>query len=743
MNYKYKYNKYKYKYKKINNLLTGGNSNSNSNSNINIDPTITELNLSNKNIINNEVFKNFVSALQTNNHIVKLNLSSNNLGDEGVTELVKILTRNTTLTKLNLSNNNITDIGATQLYTAILNNKTLIYLNLSRNKINNFKTIARINRVLLKNKLKIELPINVMTNKMISLFTGTSMSLYNGILYLLNKHENSCYITNEETNEFEDIQIIYEKDNIDINIILPENFKENFKNCTNNYKKRFVFIIIGEIQPDSSKHANCLIYDKILDEFEIYEPFGKYIGESYYDKLKEVLQIEFNKDIKIYYPLEYCPNLSHQYLESMANAKITDVGGFCAAWVLFYCDMRLSYPDKNRADIIKESIAILSEENNPIYRSNKSDGKYTNTDNFKNFIRNYSSFIMEYTSIIHDDDELVDIKYNLNKDCSNVTNDHIRMLYNVYDNNELNAIINNILVKKNIPTITIIKSKDDMFFDGTDNFDEFNNILNSFPTDIRCKILKQLLYSYNTVNCINIIDEIHSAEVNVDRMKYYLEIQHCNPNIKDEYGIPLLYLAISMYGDNDDSHSHSHSHSDNNNNYSHNGQSKKMLSIINLLLDNPKIDPNLKDRFGITPLHEAIFKYTPTNNMFSIIKSLVKNNKIDVNVKNNVGNTPLVFAINKYTNDIDTMRIIELLLDNGADINLTSNSNSSLLHEVVQKYINDNNNNNMFRVVEYLLNRGIDKTIKNNNGHTAYDMATIIYNETNNDNLLPIINILK
>lgn len=52
-----------------------------------------------------------------------------------------------------------------------------------------------------------------------------------------------------------------------------------------------------------------------------------------------------------------------------------DPGGFCAAWSLWYANLRLANPDRTRKEVIQRSISTIKE----------SDITFTN------FIRNYSS----------------------------------------------------------------------------------------------------------------------------------------------------------------------------------------------------------------------------------------------------------------------------------------------------------------------------------------------------------------
>jgi len=64
-------------------------------------------------------------------NIKSLNLSNNNLQDDGTKTLTFYLNENTSLISLNLSSNNITCIGAKFLFEALEHNQSIVDLNIS------------------------------------------------------------------------------------------------------------------------------------------------------------------------------------------------------------------------------------------------------------------------------------------------------------------------------------------------------------------------------------------------------------------------------------------------------------------------------------------------------------------------------------------------------------------------------------------------------------------------------------
>ena len=99
-----------------------------------INSTLCKLNLSSNNITD-EGAKKLAEAIQVNTTLQELNMSSNKITDEGAKQLGKAIEVNRTLQELNISSNKITDEGAKQLGKAIEVNRTLQELNISKNWI--------------------------------------------------------------------------------------------------------------------------------------------------------------------------------------------------------------------------------------------------------------------------------------------------------------------------------------------------------------------------------------------------------------------------------------------------------------------------------------------------------------------------------------------------------------------------------------------------------------------------------
>ena len=111
--------------------------------------TLHSLDVSNNAISDDGVL--FISDFLKINTLCKMNLSDNEIRDEGTKKFSEALQVNTTLQVLNISRNKITDDGANELIKAIQVNRTLQELNISKNLISN-KGVMRIVKASTKNR---------------------------------------------------------------------------------------------------------------------------------------------------------------------------------------------------------------------------------------------------------------------------------------------------------------------------------------------------------------------------------------------------------------------------------------------------------------------------------------------------------------------------------------------------------------------------------------------------------------
>jgi len=232
-------------------------------------------------------------------------------------------------------------------------------------------------------------------------FTGTTLDVLLGLIYLLKSHPNTCstlstdFYSNENLlNFYKSIGIIMGSRSEFLNfeivwvhqkLYLVENFYDKINECKS---KNIEFIIIPlGIEMKAGSHANYIIYDIKKKTVERFEPHGSATppGLNYDPKiLDELLESRFkaiDDDIKYFAPSDYEPKIGFQLMDIFENNKkrIGDPGGFCALWAIWYVDMRLKYKDINCKDLIEILIRSIRTQNVSV----------------KNMIRNYAKNIIE------------------------------------------------------------------------------------------------------------------------------------------------------------------------------------------------------------------------------------------------------------------------------------------------------------------------------------------------------------
>ena len=263
-------------------------------------------------------------------------------------------------------------------------------------------------------------------NVVVSTFSGSTIDVLVGMIYLINKFnkkENSYYIQSSinilkskndiivcnpsiisnplkqnpvsnisnsqnmicEINGFEIMwinkNIIFPiQNNISINSILKWMVNNKSSGC------RWFIVPIG-IEFNSFSHANYLIIDIENMEVERFEPHGAYppVGYNYSPELLDTLISNYigesGFEFKYFKPIDYLPKIGFQTIEinELKADYIGDPNGFCALWCIWWTDMRLSNPEITRNKLIK----LLTKE--------LINNKYS----YKKLIRDYSYYIVD------------------------------------------------------------------------------------------------------------------------------------------------------------------------------------------------------------------------------------------------------------------------------------------------------------------------------------------------------------
>jgi len=292
-------------------------------------------------------------------------------------------------------------------YTKNLNNKN-ICLNIIIEKLKiliNDNNENKISYPIKKNKIFIPIQYYIKNNNNISIYTGESIDILFGLIYLLKKNKNTVSCLNNNLEISDKLYEFLKFNNININkfwflnfqiiwILNKIYFPSNFFNILNKFKdkKRFFICPVGISTTNKGWHSNYLLIDLKKKEIERFEPNGSENSFNFdysSEKLDNILKREllFHLDnFKYFEPKHFIPRISVQILSSkeINNKKITDPQGFCALWSVWYVDIRLTYPEIDRKKLINKMIKNINKKNL----------------SFKSLIRSYAVNIIEPRDLV-------------------------------------------------------------------------------------------------------------------------------------------------------------------------------------------------------------------------------------------------------------------------------------------------------------------------------------------------------
>ena len=221
----------------------------------------------------------------------------------------------------------------------------------------------------------INLPISPKVKK--TKFKGSPSYNLKVMKYLQKKHKSYCVIVPEVYKNKNDLlhtdvslRWIQTKGK-DGYFSIPKNYWEQFFKCST---KRFIVFPFGFTCLNNMGHAGICIYDKETKSLERFEPYGKTKRDctnpvDIDSKLKKLFQDNLGKDfIKEYYkPLDFMPEKSFQSIQEdegeFGKNKGDPEGGFCAAWVSWYAELRIQNPNKDRKRLVKLALKQLQNDN--------------------------------------------------------------------------------------------------------------------------------------------------------------------------------------------------------------------------------------------------------------------------------------------------------------------------------------------------------------------------------------------
>lgn len=200
----------------------------------------------------------------------------------------------------------------------------------------------------------------------------------------------------------------------------------------------------------------------------------------------------------------------------------------------------------------------------------------------------------------------------------------------------------------------------------------------------RLRETKEQTYAQLREKMLNMMMHREGTEESIDDTEELEQILNQEPsliNLKDSLKNTPLHFAVSMYTEDG-------------------------LKSVKLLLSRGA-DVNAKNKYESTPLHLVLVDDRDIGlNSYTIeITKLLISHKADVNASNDDGFTPIYMLMNPAYSDSEfTLQLIQLLIDNGAKLNVRDYRNWSPLDDAVSI----SNQNDTQYIVKLLLDNGAD-----------------------------------
>ena len=260
--------------------------------------------------------------------------------------------------------------------------------------------LKKLDKVQNSTKLTSKLHMSVPKLSSKTTFQGTAWYDLVAMLYLHYKYPKACIVIPDPLSDYKlaitkntkdrlhlrNLELIWVESKNDFSI--PKGLWKTVKNCLDS-DADFIILPLTLGCKYSSWHANILIYDKRSKELERFEPNGYIIESQCYNpvglnnKIKDLFNNNVKKDMikTVYEPQDFCPYFGFQRIQAVEKGekKDTDPYGFCAAWTMWYADVRLANPNKSRDKVIELAMEKIK----------------SNPDSFTSFIRSYAEFLVQ------------------------------------------------------------------------------------------------------------------------------------------------------------------------------------------------------------------------------------------------------------------------------------------------------------------------------------------------------------
>lgn len=217
---------------------------------------------------------------------------------------------------------------------------------------------------------------------------------------------------------------------------------------TASYKARFIVIDIL-IQGNNSGHANILIYDRVANRLERFEPNGYYkssimkyelLDEAIREQLIPLIEDAYEtNDIKFITPKDFLQDIGFQVVSNdgdIINQKVGDPIGYCFLWCIWYLESRLENPDISATMILQEAKDKIIKK---FRREQIGDKKLKDLDIvFIDFIRDYSHRIDEEISDFYLKNGLNNDsrRYKIMREQKKLSNKLVKFFYAILQNKE-------------------------------------------------------------------------------------------------------------------------------------------------------------------------------------------------------------------------------------------------------------------------------------------------------------------
>jgi len=197
-------------------------------------------------------------------------------------------------------------------------------------------------------------------------------------IYLLRKYKSNCYIINkhENTGSFEILYIGLDIELTNTRDYHHTQFHKTAKqliNCINRNVSTIIIPVNYRRPGSGGGHANLLIYRRVDNMIEHFEPHGSVpdssqdnfadLVKSFVDTLNELLAKESKPPIIYQPPDDICPQFKGLQVISENNEDGSDDGedtGYCLAWSIFFAEIILQNPTVSSATLFRKIYTIIN-----------------------------------------------------------------------------------------------------------------------------------------------------------------------------------------------------------------------------------------------------------------------------------------------------------------------------------------------------------------------------------------------